>query len=318
MDKDIIGLYLSRNSLDDYNQKKLDDDYEFMLEIADYTRDKRVYYQASEKVKNNIYFVIGIIKIFEKEEDFIYSVCNTYIKKNSSNKDFLILNLYDEFYDKNTNFANDIKKSAQNLYKKYDIDGTFLGVVKKYKKNKKILKFMALKYLENIFYNDSDLTFDGIVHKYIDKDNKQIINCNKFIIKYVRKIDNDLANYLNNCPEIMRNVKVNIQTCIRQWDLYNRKLNNIRVNETTMAIFNYLKDNKNINTDIKSLLCYIIHSLDLTQYFSDFEKANNIGIEKYIDYDNYCDKYNIKKEDIKELEDKVLKIFKKDYIGEKK
>ena len=54
MDKDIIGLYLSRNSLDDYNQKKLDDDYEFMLEIADYTRDKRVYYQASEKVKNNI------------------------------------------------------------------------------------------------------------------------------------------------------------------------------------------------------------------------------------------------------------------------
>ena len=61
------------------NVDALENDYKFMMDVINITRDKNMYNLCSEEIKSNYEFVMFVIDLFKDDIDFICEIANQYI-----------------------------------------------------------------------------------------------------------------------------------------------------------------------------------------------------------------------------------------------
>ena len=87
----LIRDYIEGNDIPEYDIDELENDYEFMISVINYTKDKNMYHLCSEEVKYNYEFVKFMVKKFSQDTTFICTVANDFLKKNKDRLKYIEL-----------------------------------------------------------------------------------------------------------------------------------------------------------------------------------------------------------------------------------
>lgn len=328
--KALILDYVNGNDIY-YDIDELENNYEFMLDVIDYTKDKNMYNLCSDNVKNNYEFVKKIISIFKEDKKFISTVADRYLnmhnKEDITYNELLVImsnlcsNEYDSIlrcYSIQANIFYQMQMMQIDMVlndekKKQWIDniGSGFVIVKEIFKGSKIItKFFAERMVSKIFYGQNNYSFEENLHiqfKYAD--DLKNIGVNSYIINKIREYDNTLADYTINNQEIIDDIKKNLNKILNNWDNYIKLLNQKRFEIMSDEIRNYIEkcDINGINLSCVEVEQYVICKLRLQGIYNQY-----IGslTKKYLDilaqYDLYVD--DIVVEELKESDLSIKKL----------
>ena len=182
-DKKLIYNYVMGEDIENYSIEQLENDVNFMKQVIEFTNDKNMYNLCGEKVKNDIEFIKYLIKKFKKDSMFIISIAEEYIKNNQT-EDFddncFELNILmsdigkkkneDEFIRfaiSKTEFQEYTLSQIETVKEKLPKEDFELGfhiIQCMYYKNPIIIEYFAKKFINQIFYENEELTFEELIH----------------------------------------------------------------------------------------------------------------------------------------------------------
>ena len=73
----IIWDYINGNYIE--NIDELENDYKFMMDVINITKDKNMYNLCSDEIKSNYEFVIFMIHLFKSDIDFVCEIATKYM-----------------------------------------------------------------------------------------------------------------------------------------------------------------------------------------------------------------------------------------------
>ena len=290
----------------------LENNYKFMIDVISITRDKNMYRLCSESLKNNHEFVMFIINFFKDNKDFINEVALEYMNKIDSGdiryKElcFVMSDIFNDQYDDRAIYYNLLRSAIYNservsinivineendlLNKKQLGLGFILVLLSDLGKSKIITKYFAIKYLEEIFYEKDNMSFEDFIHsKFHDLNLLKKIGIKNFIIDYVKNYDVNLSDYLFVNIDLIKDVEKNINYVVSNWNKYMERTLNRKKNIFEQEVNNLISC-YNAKFDYSDV-CTYLDSLNLElpikfSYFEGLEEICSIDINKIdlIDY----------------------------------
>ena len=278
-----------------------------------------MFYFASDRIKNNIDFVVKTIKTFKDNEKFVSKLYNEFLSKNPEHRQTLVIYLYNMYRNDKCLFADKMCEEANKVFNELDVDGTFV-LLEKSCDNPIKLDFMARRYAVALFYENEKYTLEGLIHNSMTKKEMHSMKPSTYTIRYINMHDSDLADYISTNPGMISGIFIDVKNVFKSWNTYENKLNDIRIKNVMTALYSYIKEGNNEGVSLQTILSYVIYDLSLQESFEMFENHNPIKNLRYPDYkDSYSkvDRDSLPKT-YTELEEKISKIYKKDYVGERK
>ncbi|MBQ9072204.1 MAG: hypothetical protein IJY25_03510 [Bacilli bacterium] len=282
--KKLIYDYVMGNDILEYDLDTLENDSTFMKQVIDFTNDKNTYNLCGEQVKNDYDFIKYIIHKFQDDSKFIIEVANEYIKNNQT-QDFepncvelkIIMSDIgkrkneDEFinFTLSTLAFQEYILTQINLVKekleKEDLGLGFYIIKSMYYNNPIIVEYFAKKFINQIFYEDENYTFEELIHKnirdYIFVESPGVIN---YLTNYIRTYDSDLSAYLCKRPYLLDKTKNTILSIKSNWKNFTneqsiRKLE-VFIEKVYLIFPEYPKD---ISFTVSQLIEYIIKKCNI-------------------------------------------------------
>ncbi len=233
----LLFLYLD-NKLDLKQQKELENNYIFMLEVINYTNDKSYYFKASDNVKKKFQFVKLLVYRFSEDQDFIIYIADHFLNNTNSLLDTFELNiiLNSLFKDIDTFDSQCYSLKAEDYYFQIQFkleifleeEDLYIENISKFSYFKElfikrpiILNYIAKKMLEEFIFYNKDYTFHEIVSKIMDSQYRFTNNLFNFINKY----DYSLSCYLTSNRDILEELEKEIYSL--DSNLFLKKENNI-------------------------------------------------------------------------------------------
>ena len=285
------------NGEDIENIDELENNYKFMMEVIKLTHDKNMFNMCSNEVKLNYEFVRFMIDTFKNDIQFIDKIASDYIDameegdvtslelifimadilKSSTETDLAVkYNLF-----KNSFIAEQKVKTniaiikEEDLFWKEEFGLGFRIIQYEYYCNSSIImNEIALDLVEDIFYQESDISLEELIHnrfKTLDEFNK--IGVRRFILNYVRMYDTNLADYLEDHIDLLKDMERNISVIVSRFDIYNKMLEARKKLIFTQEAYQIL-DKYNETTPLEDYLRYI-----------DKQKIKGLPILEFRDYD---------------------------------
>lgn len=344
----LIMDYVAGNDIEGYDINELENDYQFMIEVIDFTKDKNMYNLCSDEIKRNYNFVRFLIEKFKDDYNFIDQV-SSYFFVNHENKSLLdedhkVLELkiiINDIIGKNKIDVLEQNKIVSHLL--FNLENTFaqmgigqlpqgdqrllglgFAVLKdKYNDSQIITDFFAKKYIDEIFYETVNKLADMLHRDFKDYDSLLKYGVNKYIAKVVSLADNSLAEYLLCHTELLTKIKDDIQKIGKDWNRYEQERYRDKIEQTYEKIEDYL--NENFDTTIFPIdaVNYIVEYLGLKEIFDKYDETD---FGEYKDILMPIEPEHLSFNDLVHLK-KMIKIVKKifnsdevedDYIEEEK
>ena len=79
--KGTVFNYVHGNDLVGYDIDELENDYDFMIEVLKYSKDKYTIHCVSDELRHNINFVNDVLDIFINDKKFCISFLKEYLEK---------------------------------------------------------------------------------------------------------------------------------------------------------------------------------------------------------------------------------------------
>lgn len=292
-DKKLILDYVSGNDIEDYDIDELENEYEFMMEVIEYTKDKNMYSLCSDEVKNNYMFVKFLIETFHEDIEFVVEVTNEYLNNHKeidiAHKELiaLISNLYGKEVDNLDIFgfkmvADGLKKAEYQYIKrqmekastedKMDFGLGFLYIVDHYATSKILTDFFATEFINDIFYQNEMSKTDNKREVYkleklihANTKNREDLSperINNYIYNFIEPMDKALAHHIGNNLNLVEELKKDLNYVYNKWDYYMERLEARRRVILDDEIENIIKShNIEVLFDVYELVNYILVSL---------------------------------------------------------
>jgi len=309
----LIKDYVLGNDID-YNIEALEDDYNFMIDVINYTNDKNMYNFCGNKVKNNYEFVKYIIIKFKTDKNFICNVVDNYLEneKDEINKlDIIILiskltkndkynMLLDiEYYNNRLKFEIYKKQNEEDKFVN-ELGMGFLLIFDLYNSNERIMNFYAKKYIDEIFKeNKNNLEFN-IHEKFNNFNELKKYGITNYLLKLINENDVSLYNYLVCHINLLDDLKLEIQNIELNWNLYIEELERVKYNVIIDEVHDYFQEHeKEIKYEENEFLYRIAIELGIAT------QIKNIMDQNYpYDFDEYLEniKLLVDKKDMKFIE----------------
>lgn len=280
-DKKLILDYVSGNDIEDYDIDELENDYEFMMEVISYTKDKNMYALCSDSVKNNYMFIRFLVETFHDDFDFIAELANEYLKdidhdditykeltvlvsqyadKNNTGYNFYKFKLNKEMISKCMLIDVEQFLSKQDDQTKRELGLGFILVTSVCGTSKILMDFFAKEFIDNIFYDDDKYTLEELIH--LNTKNREDLNTknlNNYIHNYIGTLDQALAHYVVNNLSLIESLKKDLTYIYNKWDYYMNNLKLRREDIVNAEISEFMQQYKfNIDFDVYELINYIL------------------------------------------------------------
>ena len=262
-DKKIIFDYVVGNDIDNYNIEELENNWEFMKEVFDFTNDKKIYELCDENIKSNFNLVKYLVNKFKDDSIFVLKVASNYLCKAEDKIDKLEMQLmldklfnnddiytekYDNMLEMHTfyfleRFSFDLALEETDDDVKEFMQYGFYWFFEKYKDRELITDFIAKKMIDEIFdFRNNSL--EEIIHNiYKDKSQVDKISSTKFIIDYISNHDYALSNYLSVHVDIIKELKKSVDLIFKNFNYYNSRKIEELIDGVILYIENYSKNN---------------------------------------------------------------------------
>lgn len=258
VDLKLVSDYINGEDLN-CDVEVLENNPEFMLEALKLSRDSKMYNLCSDTVKSDFNFVVGVIDAFSIDQfDFVKEVAKNYL-------DFLKppKNVFGVTFDENEDRIHALEISIlvsevareKNLFmmnvasmclidearigafRKYcsdslikeDLGLGFLVIMDRYNTSRIIQDFYAKRFLNDIFYSERDGLASVIHRRYRSASEVLKRGVNTTIIDIVRENDAVLSDYVMTHPELLFDLRDDMNRTFDDWDGYMERLNRFRV-----------------------------------------------------------------------------------------
>lgn len=323
--KKMIWDYINGHYVE--NIDKLENDYKFMMDVISITRDKNLYNLCSDDIKKNYEFVKFMINTFSDDKKFVKEIAVQYLKV-TNNEDttykeliFILCDIYEKDKEKDEYLIYFIKRAAIvtcerilinsiieeekdiNIKKLYG-KGFILYQTSEFGRSNVMIKYIAKILLEEIFYEDSNLSIEELIHKrFSSLDKLDRYGIKNFIFTYVSDRDSYLATYLSTNIEVISDIEKKIRYIRNNWDNYIDR-NLMRKNEIFMQEAFHLIDEYN------SIYTYI----EISSYIN---KLNIIPVKLDIDLEEELQIIDLKKVQLNDYIciKKIIELAKKLYLS---
>ena len=145
-----------------------------------------------------------------------------------------------------------------------------------------VLNAFASRYLVDIFY-DNNFDIEKFLHKSFSSRNAILkYGLNAFIGDYIKRVDDALAEYVLARPELLTNVLNDFKRAFDNWDKFNTKNNDYRIDIVYEEAENYLEKNDfDIRFSYLEVVYYVAKEKGLTKMFIDYDLKNHYkGMEE--------------------------------------
>lgn len=298
----LVYDYINGEAID--NIDELENDYKFMMEVIRISKDKNIYNLCSDNVKLNYEFVKFIIDTFKHDKDFIDKVSNYYLNNVNDNNInvtelyFILREVFTDYDDDRTLFYNATcfriyekdKETIDNLIastKEYtgvnDAGLGFCYVTHNIScKSEIITKYYAKRFLNDIFYNNDEITLEELIHINVSNPNHiKNVGIDKFIIDFIKLYDSSLSDYVFCHVDLIKNIRNDIVKVLNNWDRFNSdtlcRKDCIFEQEVNDLISKY-----NVSFDYMDVCMYIDKNLNLPVKLSigEYDDIYDIDINK--------------------------------------
>ena len=79
-DKSIIRKYILGGEIKEFDIDELENDYEFMLQVLNETKDKKMLNLCSKEMLEKPKFILGLIRIFNDDIRFVFKISQDIIE----------------------------------------------------------------------------------------------------------------------------------------------------------------------------------------------------------------------------------------------
>lgn len=328
----LVYDYVIGNDIDDYNIEYLEDDFIFMKQVIEYTKDFKMYFHCSERVQSDYEMIKFMLLTFSDLASVL--IAEKYLKKTDEvdnikrlELSILISRIIKNIKDIYSISEDDIVYSlgSYSFYEQYmlsiktilsedcseeeiaDFGMYFIVVLDNYSSSEIILNFFAEMMLRKIFLENANISFESLLHQNFSKEDLEMgKGYNSFIIDYISKFDSALSVYVSKNLGLLDFLKPKVKTIVKRWDSYIR---NIRQQKIDIFYDKLEKDFENLDfichMNYMSLIDYIIKKLNLEEIFQE-------NYSNYEELDNNFNllKYRTSSFDIKKLSFQELKYLK--------
>ena len=294
----LVYDYINDEDID--NIDELENNYKFMMEVIQVSKDKKMYNLCSDNVKYNYEFVKFMINTFKNDKDFVHEIASLYFEKVGSSditaKElyFIMRGIFNDYsddrcltynlkcfsmYENDRELINSCIRYEHESIGRNDLGLGFAYVIDYYAGISDIItEYYAKRFLDEIFYDDGNKKIEEFIHSRIrDVNDIKIIGIKKFILDIVRDYDVFLHDYLFAHINLISNIEKDVVKIINNWDRFN-----IEMIERKKCIFeqevDILIEKYNVNFDYNDICFYIDNNLNLSVKLSIIEDNEIYGI----------------------------------------
>lgn len=301
--KELIWDYITGNDID--NIDDLENDYKFIMEVIKVTKDKNMYNLCSDEMKTNYELIKFMINTFKDDRRFVSKIANEYLEKIDINNDdditrveliIIMSNIFKDYEESDEAILYNMLKVAiynrikveinlvidENPDLKDEIGLGFSYIKTRFNNNEIINKYFASNYLNEIFYNNDNLSLEEIIHKRLSNlNNLKKYGIKNFILNYIGYYDKSLEEYIFAHIELIKDIEESINNIAINWDNY---IDNIlkRKNEIFFQEVNQLIEEYNVLFTYDDVCCHI-DKLNIIPVKLYDNKHYDFIIEEYVD-----------------------------------
>lgn len=303
----LINDYIDGNDIVGYDIEQLEDDYEFMMQVINYTNDKNMYNLCSKKVRDSYEFTKFIVNKFSDDLEFVCSISDNYLQNEEEYiyklELYLILcnltkNKNEEYYMKYKLMVVFMMEEIEICIEKEKMDETlsdkigmgFVLIDGTYGSSDIIMKHFAERFINKLFFNNENFDFEKMLHQRFDKvDKLQTQGINNYLINFINIYDNSLAIYICNHLELLNEVKDTLNKIIKNWDYFENKGEVNKYEILFEQVHKYMEENQaDCYFNEPDILCYIGRELGFEE---KIKKYYFKGEEIYDDLDYIVDDF---------------------------
>ena len=298
--KKTILDYISGNDLE-YDIELLEKDSNFMLDVLNHTKDKKIIQFCDQSLLNDPIFIYNLLDVFKEDRLFCIKLASNFIKKHK-NYNVETINVALKAQEINNDIYNqeeeelfdlslylqvayiEFKIMLENKMKDENLGNTMnFGIILcNFPQDDLFKKFIAKNMINDIF-NSLEKSFELYIKSgysspnYIDN-----IGSEQFILDLIRGHDEDLADYTEFHLDIIYNKIITLDFIINEWK---KEINNYE-DEISEIIEAFYEQHNEVFLD--DYIKYISKELNLPGLLENtFESMNeNLIISGYepIDY----------------------------------
>lgn len=296
-DRKLIYDYVYGNDIDGYDIDKLEDDYEFMMEVIDYTMDKNIYNLCSDNVKNNYDFLKFMINKFRMDLNFVCNIVDEYLKNEVDDftRTELVLivcnlteNINSECYKKYQVLSETIyfkKKLSFELVKVQEQSDSelinefgmgFLLILDSYSSSDVIMNFYTKHLISDIF-SENGISLEELLHRKFNKfEEVEKIGLNNYILSFLNTYDSNLSAYVSCHIEMLNDIKETMDKIKSNWDSYNFLNERKKYNKLLTDVHNYMyQHGDECSFDETEILYYIGDELSISDKILKYDGISN-------------------------------------------
>lgn len=317
--KIVVFNYVMGNDIEDYNIEELENDWEFMKEVFDYTNDKKIYDLCDDKLKSNFNLVKYLINKYKDDQKYVLKIASNYLEKAENKLDKLEIKLmldklfkdddvYVEKYDNKLEMQTFY--FLERTYYELALDKTpddvkefmqygFYWFFEQYKDRELITDFIAKKMVDEIF-DFRNKTLEEIIHSiYKDKSKVDKISSTKFIIDYISNHDYALSNYISVHVDIIKDLKKSVDLLFKNFNYYKE----LKYRELIDGILYYIENfseyyKYNDEEFLKKCIAKDLKNKDISKY----ALAREEFISEYPENADFVDEYGLDIDDVSQHE----------------
>lgn len=229
----LVKSYVNKEDILDYEIDDLEDDYEFMIRVMEYTKDKNMYKLCSENVKNTYEVVVFMLDNFSSDIKFIMDVVSNYLENERDKIKYLeILIRVCNLYKDDDIYCLECKKQLEEEYKAFNvnigyikdystsdnsylIEKGFYFVLEMYKDNKIITNYFASRFISDYFNNfDMEREIHRVFKTYQEL---EAFGINKYLISLLNNYDTKLSDYVISNIYLLDEIRKKVDKIKDNW-----------------------------------------------------------------------------------------------------
>lgn len=245
----LLMKYIHGEYIDEDTILELENDYQFMIKVINYTNDKSIYDRCSDDVKSTYDFVLFLIGKFKNDQEFISHVVDEYMEEERDSTKILelLINVsklsgsqyskyreqLDTIYEVERFNINAFKMRCDDKELLRKLQEGFLFIIDEFNESNIIMNFYAKRFIKDIF-EKCDINLEREVHNKFKKyDDLVRYGINNFLIELLMRYDSCLAGYVTCHINLLDDIKKDFDRIKLNWDSYNDDKKKLRLNKRT-------------------------------------------------------------------------------------
>ncbi len=299
-DLKLVYDYIWGNDIENYNVEDLENDPDFMLQVMERSKDKKIYELCSESVKNDYGFVREVVELFKNDLEFVTEVADTYLDSLDEGErihdlpytelNIIMSDLYGEvfnnfavissfFYEYERRRAKACIDAFDDELMKDESKAGFVITAVQYEESPIIVDFVARRMFNSALYDARDNNLEYLIHsRFKSLEEFKSYGEVQFLRDCIDDYDRRLGLYAfeqklsSSFENVLARALKEVRYVENSWSMYMDRVNSWRVDVFEHEMFEFMLDSGYSGSlSYDDVISYVANKLGVVDVFKKFD-----------------------------------------------